>query len=42
MQGMIEDTHEKWLNQEEEYMQEREAILAEQHLDYNAMSFRKA
>ena len=41
VQGMIEDTHEKWLNQEEEYMQEREAILAEQHLDYNAMIFSK-
>ena len=27
VQGMIEDTHEKWLNQEEEYMQERRAIL---------------
>ena len=27
VQGMIEDTHEKWLNQEEEYMQEQSAIL---------------
>ena len=25
--GMIEDTHEKWLDQEEEYMQERRALL---------------
>ena len=23
MQGMIEDTHDKWLDQEEEYMQEQ-------------------
>ena len=23
VQGMIEDTHEKWLDQEEEYMQEQ-------------------
>ena len=23
MQGMIEDTHERWLDQEEEYMQEQ-------------------
>ena len=23
MQAMIEDTHEKWLNQKEEYMQEQ-------------------
>ena len=28
VQGMIEDTHEKWLDQEEEYMQERRAILS--------------
>ena len=27
VQGMIEDTHEKWLDQEEEYMQERKALL---------------
>ena len=27
VQGMIEDTHEKWLDQEEEYMEERSAIL---------------
>ena len=33
VQGMIEDTHERWLDQEEEYMQEREAILAKQNLD---------
>ena len=29
VQGMIEDTHDKWLDQEEEYMQERRAILSE-------------
>ena len=28
VQGMIEDTHGKWLDQEEEYMQERRAILS--------------
>ena len=28
VQGMIEDTHEKWFDQEEEYMQERRAILS--------------
>ena len=28
VQGMIEDTHNKWLDQEEEYMQERRAILS--------------
>ena len=27
VQGMIEDTHERWLDQEEEYMEERRAIL---------------
>ena len=27
VQGMIEDTHEKWLDQEEEHMKERTAIL---------------
>ena len=27
VQGMIEDTHDKWLDQEEEYMQEHRAIL---------------
>ena len=26
VQGMIEDTHERWLDQEEEYMQERKKI----------------
>ena len=26
VQGMIEDTHERWLDQEEEYMQERRAF----------------
>ena len=28
VQGMIEDTHDKWLDQEEEYMQERRTILS--------------
>ena len=28
VQGMIEDTHGRWLDQEEEYMQERRAILS--------------
>ena len=28
VQGMIEDTHERWLDQEEEYMQERRALLS--------------
>ena len=28
VQGMIEDTHDKWFDQEEEYMQERRAILS--------------
>ena len=28
VQGMIEDTHDKWLDQEEEYMQEHRAILS--------------
>ena len=27
VQGMIEDTHERWLDQEEEYMQERRAFF---------------
>ena len=31
VQGMIEDTHEKWLDQEKEYMQERRAILGNQN-----------
>ena len=26
VQGMIEDTHERWLDQEEEYMEERRAF----------------
>ena len=30
VQRMIEDTHDKWLHQEEEYMQERRAILSGQ------------
>ena len=28
VQGMIEDTHEKWIQQEKEYMQERKLLLA--------------
>ena len=28
VQAMIEDTHERWFNQEEEYMQERKAFFA--------------
>ena len=28
VQRMIEDTHERWLDQEEEYMQERKALLS--------------
>ena len=28
VQGMIEDTHDKWLDQEEEYMQDCRAILS--------------
>ena len=28
VQGMIEDTHDKWFDQEKEYMQERRAILS--------------
>ena len=31
VQGMIEDTHERWLDQEEEYMQERRALLRNMH-----------
>ena len=27
VQGMIEDTHDRWLDQEKEYMQERRALL---------------
>ena len=27
VQGMIEDTHDKWLDQEEEYMQEKESFI---------------
>ena len=26
VQGMIEDTHDKWLDQEEKYMQERRSL----------------
>ena len=28
VQGMIKDTHEKWIQQEKEYMQERKLLLA--------------
>ena len=28
VQGMIEDTHDKWFDQEEEHMQEHRAILS--------------
>ena len=31
VQGMIEDTHERWFDQEEEYMQERRALLKDMH-----------
>ena len=37
VQGMIEDTHERWLDQEEEYMQERRAFY-ENYSAYNATS----
>ena len=32
VQGMIEDIHERWLDQEEEYMQERQALLSSDNL----------
>ena len=32
VQGMIEDTHERWLDQEEEYMQERRAIYRTENI----------
>ena len=32
VQGMIEDTHDKWLDQEEEYMQEQRESLKQHHL----------
>ena len=35
VQGMIEDTHERWLDQEEEYMEERKAFY-ENNSVYNA------
>ena len=35
VQGMIEDTHDKWLDQEEEYMQERRAILSTTPVQYS-------
>ena len=35
VQGMIEDTHDKWLDQEEEYMQERRAILSGLTIHHN-------
>ena len=34
VQGMIEDTHERWLDQEEEYMEERRAFY-QKHCAYN-------
>ena len=37
VQGMIEDTHERWLDQEEEYMEEQKAFYETNHL-YNATS----
>ena len=35
VQGMIEDTHDKWLDQEKEYMQERRAILSGLTIHHN-------
>ena len=37
VQGMIEDTHERWLNQEEEYIKECEAFYKNTRI-YNAVS----
>ena len=37
VQGMIEDTHERWLDQEEEYMEERRAFY-QIHSAYSATS----
>ena len=37
VQGMIEDTHERWLDQEEEYMQEQRAFY-QSYSVYNATS----
>ena len=37
VQGMIEDTHERWLDQEEEYMQEQRAFY-ESNRVYNTIS----
>ena len=37
VQGMIEDTHDRWLDQEEEYMEERKAIL-QNYISYSATS----
>ena len=37
VQGMIEDTHERWLDQEEEYMEERRAFY-ENLGSYNSTS----
>ena len=34
VQGMIEDTHERWLDQEEEYMEERRAFY-QKHCAFN-------
>ena len=38
VQGMIEDTHEKWLDQEEEHMKERIAILGKCHCKFATIS----
>ena len=38
VQGMIEDTHEKWLDQEEEHMKERTAILEKCHCKFATIS----
>ena len=37
VQGMIEDTHERWLDQEEEYNKESEAFYKNTRI-YNAVS----
>ena len=37
IQGMIEDTHERWLDQEEEYLQEQRAFY-QKHRAYNTTS----
>ena len=38
VQGMIEDTHERWLDQEEEYMQEQR-LFYQASRSYNAIQF---